>query len=338
MKLSAPLHVHWELTNACNLKCLHCYQQNDSKRSGGLSEENILGIAKKLVKGGVFQITLTGGEPFLLGYLEQLIGFFNFNGIVPQVSSNGTLVNNSIAKWLSKYEVKIQISLDSHKPETHNYIRQSKDSFERVLSAIDSLQEYDIPLSLAFCANSQNYLEIENLILLAISLKIKKLSVGEIMPLYGYRSNTLAFSQDEYLEFIGAMKTLKNRYSSVIDIEFISEWGFLYSTDIEHHPCTAMDRDMAILYDGSVVPCPFIRHPLYSMGNLVYQDIQDIWHGNPAEKWRNDKHGGCSSDCTFYKNCMSGCKAFLANAGLPVSSVNSYCAIQNTIPLVTFST
>ena len=32
MELSAPLHIHWEITNKCNFNCMQCYQKNDETK------------------------------------------------------------------------------------------------------------------------------------------------------------------------------------------------------------------------------------------------------------------------------------------------------------------
>ena len=195
MKLSAPIYVHWELTNVCNLKCLHCYQQNDIQKAS-LPEDKVFLIAEKLIRSGIFQATLTGGEPFILPYLEKLVRYFNSSGISPQISSNGTILNDKIVQWLSDVNIRLlQISLDSHKAETHDYIRQSEGAFNRVIKSIALLKKGNVPVSVAFCASSKNYREVEPLIQLAISLGLSKISIGEIMPLYGRDSVRKSFIQ-----------------------------------------------------------------------------------------------------------------------------------------------
>jgi len=327
MELSAPIHVHWEITNACNLSCLHCYQQDD-RRHTQLSRNDLFHIAEKLVRGRVFQITLTGGEPFLVDSLQDLVRYFNDSGIIPQVSSNGTVITSSVASWLAGVQVAVQISLDSHKPEIHDYIRQYNGAFELTLKAVDRLQDRGVPVSLAFCANRKNYKDIEQVIELAISRGVKVLAIGEIIPIYGASSRSLSFTQVEYKQFVENVVDLQQRYSSRIDIQFISEWGFLYSHVVEHWPCTAMDRDMAILFDGTVSPCPFIRHEAYSIGNILDTSLRQVWRSDAADDFRSKKHLGCDSKCLHYDICMGGCKAALANKGLPITERSPLCPLK----------
>ena len=58
-----PFSVVFEITDRCNLKCLHCYQENGEKEE--LSFREIKVILDDLEKLGTMKVTLTGGEPLL---------------------------------------------------------------------------------------------------------------------------------------------------------------------------------------------------------------------------------------------------------------------------------
>lgn len=327
MILSSPIHVHWELTNVCNLKCLHCYQQDDSIR---LTNERLFTIAEKLIDARVFEVTLTGGEPFTVKYLPEIVKYFNVNGIVPHITSNGTLINYKSVTWLSKISATIQISLDSYRSKIHNYIRQCPSAYRRVLEAISLLHKNGIRVTVAVCANKQNYQDIEGIINLCIRHKVDTIIIGEIIPLYGPYSiqQNLSFSILEYRNFIDLIVKLRKKYHSQINVQINTEWGFIFSKEIEHSPCTAMDRDMAILYDGQIYPCPFIRSKAYSMGSLLELDIKSIWRSEKAMRFRSQKHLGCANDCQYYGICMGGCKALLANKGLPLTEKDPHCPLH----------
>lgn len=329
MELKAPINVHWELTTNCNLSCKHCYQQHDQQKKTQLKKEELLYIAKNMIDAGVFQVTLTGGEPFLVDSLEELIKLFNENGIRPHITSNGTLLNQKIISWLKDTSCTLQISLDSHIPSTHNFIRQKNNAFELAECAFNLLKGVNIPTSLAFCANKKNYLHLEGLILFAIKVGIRIVMVGEIISIFGPtdQTNSLAFNTQEYEIYINSVTELRDKYKSQIEIIVNSEWAFLYSNKIDHSPCTALDRDMAILHDGKVSPCPFIRNKNYAIGDMLSDDLQTIWKSNEAYYFRNNKHQGCSNSCSYFKKCKSGCKAQLANQNLPISLKDPRCPL-----------
>jgi len=64
-----PLSGMMELTDRCDLNCVHCYINqpagNQQARSKELSTEEIKGILKQAAEAGTLYMTLTGGEVLL---------------------------------------------------------------------------------------------------------------------------------------------------------------------------------------------------------------------------------------------------------------------------------
>jgi radical SAM protein with 4Fe4S-binding SPASM domain len=184
-----------------------------------------------------------------------------------------------------------------------------------------------IPVTAAFCATRYNYLDVEEVVKLGVNHGIKNIAIGEVLP-FGDNTESLKFSQEEYREFVQLMEHVIHKYNPLVDIEYISEWGFLFSNQANRTSCSAMDRDMAILFDGKVSPCPFIRHENYIMGDILISEVKDIWQSVAAKQFRLHKNIGCSNDCVQYSTCMSGCKAPLANLGIPINIENTRCPIS----------
>lgn len=326
MVLDSPIHVHWELTKTCNLKCIHCYQQDDNDAIE-LTEKQVIFIAEKLIKSKIFQVTLTGGEPFGRSYLYSLIKLFNNANISPHITTNGTLLNHTCFNWLEEVNVSVQISLDSHIEERHNKIRRNPNAFNLALNGIKYLKDLNKNVSIAFCANRHNYKDIEGVIQLSILNNVDSVVIGEVLPFFGDVKNKkgLAFTKEEYKSFIEYCIFIRNKYKAQISVFINTERGFLFSNEIEHAPCSALDRDLAILYNGFVSPCPFIRNSKYFIGNILDEDLPKIWNSKSAMFFRENKHKGCNSSCTFFGMCMSGCKADIANNGENINTPDSNC-------------
>jgi MoaA/NifB/PqqE/SkfB family radical SAM enzyme len=60
-----PVQVVWELTLACNLRCVHCGSRAGRKREGELTTAECLDVVRQLAELGTRQITLIGGEAYL---------------------------------------------------------------------------------------------------------------------------------------------------------------------------------------------------------------------------------------------------------------------------------
>lgn len=320
MILSAPIYVHWELTDRCNLKCKHCYQKN-SLFASECNLTECMSIAEQLVENKVFQVTLTGGEPLLFPAIFELVDYLVENRIKPRITTNGYFINNQIAAYFAKHNLHIQVSLDSANYKEHNFIRNSSDAFDKAINAIKLLVNYNVPVSVAFCVNNLNYKSMENFIELLISMNVRQALIGEIVP-NNQGNKALFFTKEQYIEFISLANVLWEKYRNKIDVTFDTDWAFLFDDKIEHSPCSALDRDLAIMPNGDVLPCPFIRNEYYILGNILNESLEKIWSSEKANYFRNNKFSGCNESCSYYFKCLSGCKATIANNGEPIERRN----------------
>lgn len=95
--------LQWHLSENCNLKCLHCYQENHKPVQ--LSYESLVNIynqfkellTKLKIKG---HINITGGEPLCNQYFFKILDLIKQDEEIISFSilSNGTLINEDIAK------------------------------------------------------------------------------------------------------------------------------------------------------------------------------------------------------------------------------------------------
>ena len=62
---AVPVHVVWEITLACNLKCGHCGSRAGKRRANELSTAECLDVVHQLAEAGTREVTLIGGEAYL---------------------------------------------------------------------------------------------------------------------------------------------------------------------------------------------------------------------------------------------------------------------------------
>ena len=69
-----PHTVVWEITLACNMRCIHCGSSASplTKRLDELSTQEALDVINQLQEIGVQRVVLSGGEPFLRKDWEAL--------------------------------------------------------------------------------------------------------------------------------------------------------------------------------------------------------------------------------------------------------------------------
>src|SRR3989338_7888648 len=63
---SAPTTINLELTDVCNVKCVHCYNPTQEllQKKSWMTKEKLSILAEMFSDAGVFHVVLTGGEPF----------------------------------------------------------------------------------------------------------------------------------------------------------------------------------------------------------------------------------------------------------------------------------
>ena len=120
-------YLRISLTDKCNLRCRYCMPLTgieDKSHSDIISEEEILSTVKVAVGLGIKKIRLTGGEPLVKKNIVSIVrNIKNINGVEELcITTNGTLLPN-LAKDLKEAGLdRINISIDSLKPDKYEYI------------------------------------------------------------------------------------------------------------------------------------------------------------------------------------------------------------------------
>lgn len=134
-----------EITNKCNLKCLHCYNDSEVHSSTLMSLENYKMVIDSLLAAKVKKIQLIGGEPFtaarmLKKMLDYTIGKFEFI----EVFTNGTLLSNEWFTYLSDNSINVALSVYSYDPVIHDKITGTEGSHRKTNATIRKLSDYGI--------------------------------------------------------------------------------------------------------------------------------------------------------------------------------------------------
>src|SRR5262245_51167120 len=65
--LAAPLYVAWQITNECNLACLHCIEESGPGKAfrDELRDDEVLAVIDQLIEQDVPYLSFSGGEPMV---------------------------------------------------------------------------------------------------------------------------------------------------------------------------------------------------------------------------------------------------------------------------------
>lgn len=123
------------ITNACNLRCKHCFMKSGSALQSELNLENWLAILSDFKDSGGKAVTFSGGEPLMFKNFSTVLKHAHNIGLNTTVLSNGLLWSESMIETLASYIDEIQFSIDGVNEETNATIR-GKGHFNQVVDTV----------------------------------------------------------------------------------------------------------------------------------------------------------------------------------------------------------
>ncbi|MFH1322407.1 MAG: heme b synthase [Methanobacteriota archaeon] len=182
-RIKPPRLIAWELTNACNLACIHC---RASAIRDPTPDELSTAEAKHFVDELVEYkpiIILTGGEPLLRSDVYDIAQYASGHGLRVVLATNGTLLTPDIAKKLKDVGIqRVSISIDGSTKETHDIFRGETGAFEAALRGIDILKNAGLSFQINTTITKRNLTEIPNIYELALELGASALHIFLLVP------------------------------------------------------------------------------------------------------------------------------------------------------------
>ena len=170
-----PLTGAFELLPLCNLQCKMCYVRKtmgEVRAMGGLvPTEEWLDLARQAQRLGTLFPLITGGEPFLHPDFQKILSEMLDMGMQASVNTNGTLIDASMAKFLSEHRpTRINMTLYGASPETYEALCGDGNAYDRMRRGVELLKSYDIPLKFNTSITPYNLKDMEAMIAFAKSV------------------------------------------------------------------------------------------------------------------------------------------------------------------------
>ncbi|UCF14708.1 MAG: radical SAM protein [Phycisphaerales bacterium] len=155
--------VVWNITGACNLKCVHCYNDSGTCAGDELSTDEAKKALDSLAEFGVPSVLFSGGEPLMRPDLFELIEYACQRGLRTVISTNGTLIKAAMAKRIKEYGVSyVGISLDGI-GETNDKFRGVAGAFDNAVQGIKNCQDAGVRIGLRLTLTKKNVQDLESL-------------------------------------------------------------------------------------------------------------------------------------------------------------------------------
>ncbi|MBW2278961.1 MAG: radical SAM protein, partial [Deltaproteobacteria bacterium] len=139
-----PRDCMWEITRACNLRCVHCMVSAGKREDNELSTDEALALADDLIAAGCTSACLTGGEPLVREDWPQIAEHLARGGVETRLTTNGQLVDEPQIERMRRAGLNtVTVSLDGTR-EVHDAIRQTSSGagesrYDRAIRALELL-------------------------------------------------------------------------------------------------------------------------------------------------------------------------------------------------------
>ena len=180
-----PFIVIWELTRACELKCLHCRAEAQFRRDPReLSFEQGKSLIDDIKTMGNAMLVFTGGDPLMRPDVFDIAKYAIDKGVrvsmTPSATPNVTKEAMQTAKdiGLSRWA----FSLDGPTAEIHDHFRGTSGSFELTMNAINYLNELEMPLQINTVVSNYNLHALDEMAALVKELNCVLWSVFFLVP------------------------------------------------------------------------------------------------------------------------------------------------------------
>lgn len=318
-----PGHPVWEVTSACNLKCIHCHAVSSQADANELSTDEGKRLIDMLAGVSEFRTLIyTGGEPLVRPDIFELLRHSQQAGLANIIATNGTLIDEEMAFKLKEHGVVCNaISIDAARPEIHDFIRNKPGSFDLALRAIEATKKAGILLQINTTAMEYNMPHLPELIDFTdncgagIMLMYQLVAVGRGGKI---EKATLKKTANKYLSELIAQKQKIAKtiiepvagpqyWPYILEKEGIRDGLMLKLAGKVFHGCAAGRGFVYIKANGDVWPCPFVE---VSGGNIRETSFDKIYHESQIFhnlRSREEKLKGICGECN-YKTVCGGCR------------------------------
>jgi SynChlorMet cassette radical SAM/SPASM protein ScmE len=319
--MATPRSVDIDITSRCNLRCTYCYHFSGAGDvDADLPTEEWLRFFAELRACAVMKVSLAGGEPFFRKDLFELIEGIVHNNMRFSILSNGTLITDQIAEFLSGTQRcdYVQVSLDGSKAEIHDACR-GRGNFDRAVRGINSLQQHSVPVQVRATIHRHNVADLEEMarfLLEEIGLDNFSTNAASYMGLLRQNVAQVGLTVEDRILAMESFVRLNKRYENRINAQAgpLAEakmWAEMENARDQGKKempgrghltaCGCVMDTIAVRADGAIIPCTMLSH--IKLGRVNKDDFKAIWQSHPEMQKMRRRRSIPLSDFEFCRGC-----------------------------------
>ena len=283
--LAAPLYVAWQITNECNLACLHCIEESGPGKAFAdeLDASQVFAVLDQLMDHEVPYLSFSGGEPMLHPQFFKMVEHVCARGAQLKIETNGHFLSVENCARMKALGVKaVQVSLDGASAATFNRMRV-RGNFDSTVDGLRNLRAAGVPVEINFSPARFNVHEIGAIVDLAYELGAYSFYTGRTM----YTGNAvkawrhLELPDAQYDAFFDVLREKSAEYRGRMRVYF-HEAGLLEELRYRlQHPAALL----IVLPNGLV---KLINALPFVCGDFRRHTLPEIW-ANFRRAWRDPR-------------------------------------------------
>jgi radical SAM protein with 4Fe4S-binding SPASM domain len=246
-------------------------------------------LVERLAAWGVLEVALGGGEPTVVPDFPELLAAIRAAGMVPNVTSNGTVHCDAVLRALADHAGVVQLSADH--PDLLDAAR-GRGVFARLRETTGVLRNAGVRLGVNLLLTPDNIGDIRRSLHAILDLGVQSVTflrpkgawIAEHWPAFP-TADQLARLADALKSFLGTKPPLR----LYVDTALRGEWvqlGLLEDPEPGVLGCGGGQRHVAVTPEGDVYPCSHQRWPEYRLGNLLTDQLEQIWSKGSGQAGR----------------------------------------------------
>lgn len=195
-----PFIAIWEVTQACDLACVHCRASAQPDRHPQeLTAAEGRQLIDQIAAWKVPVFVLTGGDPIKRPDLFDLITYARSAGVRVSLTPSATplLTRDIVFQLKDAGLARLAVSMDGASAATHDAFRGLVGSFTRTLDAVRWANQAGLPVQINTTFSRRNIGEIDSIVALVEELRIALWSVFFLVPTGRGKLNDL-LNSDEF--------------------------------------------------------------------------------------------------------------------------------------------
>jgi len=313
VKYDFPYSCYINLTSKCNLRCKHCFGNYSKPLNNELNFKEWKKVIDDLVKSNVFFINISGGEPTQSPFFKEFIKYLTKKGMHFILTTNGVFSKKTRDFIIKNKEYLggIKISLDGPDSKSHGYLRldskgeYNPNMFKITLNNILFFKKHKIPLTIASVLHKKNINKFQKFQKLIKKINPISWFISPIIPLGRGDSNRFISQCYEYFDIDFWNNLYERNRKKRINVRLI-DMPKNEKKGLSAYECAGAISFCEIHSDGTVSPCTLARicipEKIIKFENIKNKSLQEIWVGEPFNKFRSYMNKGCEG-CKMISKC-----------------------------------